>query len=239
MANSARATAAWRRRSGCRTTSCRRSSGGVPDAGAGADGGVRRAHPRGDARPARPGRRANPGEPGRHEPVAAAPAGAIPAARPGAGPRARLAEAEPGEAGPAREAALRLYLDAARVASDWGAAAIPPGPGRPGRRSPAGGRPRCGWTSRRGVGRRHRARRGVRRDRPRLLDRGGPDGPLRRPRPPPRVPGGPRDRAAVRRRGVGPADGARAAQLPRLHPHPPSAFPRGLPSSADRARPRP
>lgn len=25
-------------------------------------------------------------------------------------------------------------------------AAIPPGPGRPGRRSPAGGRPRCGWT---------------------------------------------------------------------------------------------
>ncbi|MGA5102585.1 AfsR/SARP family transcriptional regulator [Streptomyces cellulosae] len=41
----------------------------------------------------------------------------------------RLAEAEPGEAGPAREAALRLYLDAARVASDWGAGGYPTGPG--------------------------------------------------------------------------------------------------------------
>ncbi|MDT6986123.1 BTAD domain-containing putative transcriptional regulator [Streptomyces lusitanus] len=41
----------------------------------------------------------------------------------------RLAEAAPAETGPAREAALRLYLDAARVASDWGAGGYPTGPG--------------------------------------------------------------------------------------------------------------
>ncbi|MEV5165153.1 BTAD domain-containing putative transcriptional regulator [Streptomyces werraensis] len=41
----------------------------------------------------------------------------------------RLAEAAPAEAGPARGAALRLYLDAARVASDWGAGGYPTGPG--------------------------------------------------------------------------------------------------------------
>ncbi|WP_225640994.1 AfsR/SARP family transcriptional regulator [Streptomyces werraensis] len=41
----------------------------------------------------------------------------------------RLAGAAPAEAGPARGAALRLYLDAARVASDWGAGGYPTGPG--------------------------------------------------------------------------------------------------------------
>ncbi|MDU0301148.1 AfsR/SARP family transcriptional regulator [Streptomyces sp. PAL114] len=41
----------------------------------------------------------------------------------------RLAEAVPAEAGTAREAALRLYLDAARVGSDWGAGGYPTGPG--------------------------------------------------------------------------------------------------------------
>ncbi|MFJ9598851.1 AfsR/SARP family transcriptional regulator [Streptomyces althioticus] len=41
----------------------------------------------------------------------------------------RLAEATPAEAGPAREAVLCLYLEAARVASDWGAGGYPTGPG--------------------------------------------------------------------------------------------------------------
>ncbi|MFD9002040.1 BTAD domain-containing putative transcriptional regulator [Streptomyces sp. NPDC059582] len=40
----------------------------------------------------------------------------------------RLAEAAPGEAVAARKAAFRLYLDAARVTSDWGPAGFPTGP---------------------------------------------------------------------------------------------------------------
>ncbi|WP_407288499.1 AfsR/SARP family transcriptional regulator [Streptomyces sp. BP-8] len=40
----------------------------------------------------------------------------------------RLAEAEPDEAGAARTAALRLYLDAARTTSDWGPGGFPTGP---------------------------------------------------------------------------------------------------------------
>ncbi|MFF2196597.1 BTAD domain-containing putative transcriptional regulator [Streptomyces sp. NPDC058157] len=40
----------------------------------------------------------------------------------------RLAEAVPGEAGPARDAVLRLYTDAGRTASDWGARGFPTGP---------------------------------------------------------------------------------------------------------------
>ena len=40
----------------------------------------------------------------------------------------RVAEAEPEEAAGARRAALRLFLDAARVASDWGEVAFPTGP---------------------------------------------------------------------------------------------------------------
>ncbi|MCX4625779.1 BTAD domain-containing putative transcriptional regulator [Streptomyces sp. NBC_01443] len=40
----------------------------------------------------------------------------------------RLAEATPAEAGAARTAALRLHLDAARTASDWGPAGFPTGP---------------------------------------------------------------------------------------------------------------
>ncbi|WP_308298927.1 BTAD domain-containing putative transcriptional regulator [Streptomyces sp. GESEQ-35] len=40
----------------------------------------------------------------------------------------RLAEAAPGEAAAARRAALRLYLDAARMASDWGPRGFPTGP---------------------------------------------------------------------------------------------------------------
>ncbi|MFD7259257.1 BTAD domain-containing putative transcriptional regulator [Streptomyces sp. NPDC059874] len=40
----------------------------------------------------------------------------------------RVAEAEPEEAAGARTAALRLYLDAARTTSDWGAGAFPEGP---------------------------------------------------------------------------------------------------------------
>ncbi|PIB11259.1 hypothetical protein B1C81_05435 [Streptomyces sp. HG99] len=40
----------------------------------------------------------------------------------------RLAEAAPAEAGATRTAALRLYLDAARIASDWGPRGFPTGP---------------------------------------------------------------------------------------------------------------
>lgn len=40
----------------------------------------------------------------------------------------RLAEAVPGEAGAVRAAGLRLFLDAARVASDWGPVMFPTGP---------------------------------------------------------------------------------------------------------------
>jgi DNA-binding SARP family transcriptional activator len=40
----------------------------------------------------------------------------------------RLAEAAPAEAATARRAALRLYLDAARTTSDWGAVGFPTGP---------------------------------------------------------------------------------------------------------------
>ncbi|MFF2776036.1 BTAD domain-containing putative transcriptional regulator [Streptomyces sp. NPDC058052] len=40
----------------------------------------------------------------------------------------RLAHATPGETAGAREAALRLHLDAARMASDWGVAGFPTGP---------------------------------------------------------------------------------------------------------------
>ncbi|MET7858479.1 BTAD domain-containing putative transcriptional regulator [Streptomyces sp. NPDC005318] len=40
----------------------------------------------------------------------------------------RLAEATPAEAATARTAALRLYLDAARIASDWGPTGYPTGP---------------------------------------------------------------------------------------------------------------
>ncbi|MFD7777754.1 BTAD domain-containing putative transcriptional regulator [Streptomyces sp. NPDC059753] len=40
----------------------------------------------------------------------------------------RLAEAAPAETGAVRRAALRLYLDAARIASAWGAGAFPNGP---------------------------------------------------------------------------------------------------------------
>lgn len=43
----------------------------------------------------------------------------------------RLAQAVPAEAGPVRTAALRLYLDAGRIASDWGPDGFPTGP-RPG-----------------------------------------------------------------------------------------------------------
>ncbi|TQE20584.1 SARP family transcriptional regulator [Streptomyces ipomoeae] len=44
----------------------------------------------------------------------------------------RLAEAEPAEAADSRRAALRLFLDAARATSDWGAAGFPTGPWPPG-----------------------------------------------------------------------------------------------------------
>ncbi|SOD48962.1 DNA-binding transcriptional activator of the SARP family [Streptomyces sp. Ag82_G6-1] len=41
----------------------------------------------------------------------------------------RVAEAAPAEAAAARRAAFQLYLDAGRIASDWGAAGFPTGPG--------------------------------------------------------------------------------------------------------------
>ncbi|WP_451688475.1 BTAD domain-containing putative transcriptional regulator [Streptomyces sparsogenes] len=43
----------------------------------------------------------------------------------------RLAEAAPAEAAVARTAALRLYLDAGRITSDWGPAGFPTGPEQP------------------------------------------------------------------------------------------------------------
>ncbi|MEU1792245.1 BTAD domain-containing putative transcriptional regulator [Streptomyces sparsogenes] len=43
----------------------------------------------------------------------------------------RLAEAAPAEAAVARTAALRLYLDAGRITSDWGPAGFPSGPEQP------------------------------------------------------------------------------------------------------------
>ncbi|MFF3336805.1 BTAD domain-containing putative transcriptional regulator [Streptomyces sp. NPDC002888] len=52
----------------------------------------------------------------------------------------RVAEAAPAEAAAARTAALRLYLDAARIASDWGPDGFPTGP-RPVGPRPVGPRP--------------------------------------------------------------------------------------------------
>jgi tetratricopeptide (TPR) repeat protein len=52
----------------------------------------------------------------------------------------RLAEATPAEAAVARTAALRLFLDAARIASDWGSVGFPTGP----QPQPADG-PFTGW----------------------------------------------------------------------------------------------
>ncbi|WP_123965768.1 BTAD domain-containing putative transcriptional regulator [Streptomyces sp. TLI_185] len=56
----------------------------------------------------------------------------------------RLAEAVPDEAAVARTAALRLFLDAARVASDWGPNGFPTGP-EPGRTPFAGWQDAEGW----------------------------------------------------------------------------------------------
>ncbi|MER5985417.1 BTAD domain-containing putative transcriptional regulator [Streptomyces sp. NPDC001787] len=60
----------------------------------------------------------------------------------------RLAHSVPAEEASARTAVLRLYLDAARIASDWGPLDSPPDRSRPAHPSRTGRRRRSGWTQR-------------------------------------------------------------------------------------------